>query len=343
MNMNMNILIIRTITLLYFFSLSATQDIYEQWTADGMVGSCPEKIAWVIQHLSIAADCHITNLELKPDVTVMRNRLLLYGPPGNGKSTIAQKIAHIANCELVRMDGPSVVGSYIGQGAQNIRETFDQAQKIVEETGKNVIIFIDEIDAIAASNNTEFRSEHKASLQQLWLELDRYKNNKHIFIIFATNHFDKLSKAFIDRFGNNIIEITNPDYELRKKILTHYSILHNVPFASTIIDKLATYSEGLSIRSLEDFVIDIALALQVRKSKIVDEALLWKTLSAIKKKFNDNKSDEDTKQESLLQRVNMTVATISGLLTIALSMCQLYLFLSNNNLLHKFFIPGKQA
>jgi len=283
------------------------------YTVDGMVGKQPTKICWLIQQLKKEGVGEVG----------IKNRFIFYGPPGNGKTTLVHKIAALTDSELMMLDGPSIVESYVGRGARNIKNFFADAQVQAEQTGGRVILFIDEIDAIAANNKTEFRSEHESALQQLWLELDRCKNNPQIFVFFATNHLTKLSKTFLDRFGGNVIEIANPDEKARLLVLEHYFAKVHLQIKARLLDELAKKTNGLSIRCLEDLVTDVKMAIDIEKAGTSIDALIWSSLYVVKKKYEHHVSDEQ--KDARLQKVSTYVAIVSGVLAIAINVRSLLL------------------
>ena len=175
---------------------------------EDLIGKPPTKACWLAKRFN-------------ESLTGQKNILLLYGPPGNGKTTLARKIAEYVNGVFLMQPAPRIVNEYVGSGAKSIAQLFEDAYRLSDEKQKT-IIFIDEIDAIASNIKLESRGEYKSALQQLWLELDKCKSDPNIFVIFATNHFDKLDTTFLDRMGGNSVEIKNPDASTRKKVLEHY-------------------------------------------------------------------------------------------------------------------------
>ncbi len=274
---------------------------------EGLVGKQPAKICWLIKYLQ----------QDKPSDIAVKNRLIFYGPPGNGKTTLVHKVAALTGCELMALDGPSIVESYVGRGARNIKTFFSDAQARLESTGRRVIVFIDEIDAIAANNKTEFRSEHESALQQLWLELDRCKQNPKIFVFFATNHFKKLSKTFLDRFGGNVIEIPNPDRQTRRQVLVHYFSKAHIALPDSFFDELAKKTDSLSVRCLEDLAGDVKMAADIENDGVATQELVWKTLKVVRKKFEHHLSDEQ--KDTRLQKISTYVAIVSGVLASAIN------------------------
>ena len=75
--------------------------------------------------------------------------VLLYGPPGNGKTLLARACAKNTEAVFLKLSGPQLVQMFIGDGAKMVRDAFDLAkEKINKEGRKGAIIFIDELDAI---------------------------------------------------------------------------------------------------------------------------------------------------------------------------------------------------
>jgi SpoVK/Ycf46/Vps4 family AAA+-type ATPase len=237
----------------------------------GLVGAIPQELIVIIEQLQK----HPGNIQL--------NRLLLHGPPGNGKTTIARKISEIINANFLYQAAPSIVSKYIGSAAENIDEKFKEAETLIKETGKPVIIFIDEIDAIANDykSKSEFRSEHENALKQLWLCMDKHKNNSNIFVICATNEFKRINKTFLDRFGSNTIEIKNPDKETREKVFKHYFEKNNINLEDKFLEYLVKISNNVSIRAIEDIIKSAVQDMDKLTSERV-ELLLNKSKSKMK-------------------------------------------------------------
>lgn len=228
-------------------------------TIAGMVGTIPDKVFWFIDQLK-QSDISTTN-------NLFQRRLILYGPPGNGKSTLAGAIARDADCNFILVKGSRIITTYQGQGSQSIDETFSRAAKTATETGRPTVIFFDEVDAIARENTLETRGEQQAALQTLWLCLDEYKNDARVCVICATNHFDRLDKTFLDRFGINTVEIGHPDAESRKAVITFYMQQHHLDFAPELVNDLVKKSSGYSVRSIEEVIRTIGAVLVRRTNK----------------------------------------------------------------------------
>lgn len=254
-----------------------------------LVGALPDKVTWLIESISQHNQALRQGKFKQP---IMLGRLIIHGPPGNGKSTIAGYIAQASNAMLFTLHGPSIVGRYLGQGAETIETYFQKAIAHAEQYQQVAVIVIDEIDAIAGNNNTEFRSEHSAALQKLWLLLDDYKNDPRVCVICTTNNLDLLHKAFIDRFGSNCIEIGYPDAALRAKVLEHYFEFYaNTQIDVDLLQRLVSRTDGMSIRCLEDLARDASLAAHMTNNDIITDGIVMKIFDEIEKKWKTHSKD----------------------------------------------------
>jgi AAA+ superfamily predicted ATPase len=266
---------------------------------EGIVGTIPTKILWVIEQLKSPEG-------IQPG---FKNRMILHGPPGNGKTTLASKIADAAGAMCIKLHAPSAVTRYQGSGAENIEEIFKQAEDFILYGECKVVVFIDEVDAIAANTDGETRGDQKAAIQKLWLELDKYKDNPNIFIIVATNELKKLHKTFLDRFGNNVIELKNPDEELRKKVLEYYFAKFSVARNPELMKQLVKKSKDLSIRALEDFAGEISMATKLNKSKELSQKEMLATLENMKKN-RTGMTDEEWRKK--LEKIQLYLSIAGG-------------------------------
>lgn len=250
-----------------------------------IVGPIPVEIVYVIKQL------YLSKKSLK-----ILNRMIIHGPPGNGKSTIVKKISDLTNGEFISVAAPAIVGKYLGQGVEFINNLFEDALKKSYIKEKRVIIFIDEIDAIASFNTSELKAAHTEALQALWLNLDKYKDNPNIFVVCATNDIEKIHNTLLDRFGTNMVEIKNPTYKKRKSILKHYfkEFSSNIP--AKTIEKLAKKCSGFSARSLENLVTQIIMKTSIEDKTEITDDLIWSEYSALKNKYGKIKQEKAIKE-----------------------------------------------
>lgn len=198
---------------------------------------------------------HINNLkqerETSKAIPRYTRRLLLNGPAGTGKTTIAKNIAKITNSRFVEVKGSSVVG-YIGEGPKLISAVFEKALEKAQEESIRTVIFIDEVDAFASSHTQEYRKEHQAVTMQLWQWMDQCMNNPYIVVIVATNNKEEINQVFLSRFEGNIVEIENPNAEIRGKLIEYYAKVSGFALSNNLKQELINETEELGVRAIEE-------------------------------------------------------------------------------------------
>lgn len=148
--------------------------------------------------------------------------VLLVGPPGTGKTMLAKAIANEAGVPIYFASGSDFVQKWVGLGAQRVRGLYERARR----SGKPAIVFIDEIDAIAATRVADRgyggQNERNVTLNQLLVELDGFGKHK-VLTIGATNNANMLDSALL-RPGrmDRQIQMPYPDIDGREGILEHY-------------------------------------------------------------------------------------------------------------------------
>ncbi|MEM3713348.1 MAG: proteasome-activating nucleotidase [Nitrososphaeria archaeon] len=143
--------------------------------------------------------------------------VLLYGPPGCGKTLLAKAVANETNATFIKTVGSELVKKYIGEGARIVKELFTMARNKAPS-----IVFIDELDAIGAKRMEDATSgerEVQRTLAQLLHELDGFNPMDNVKIIAATNRIDIIDEALLrpGRF-DRIINIPIPNRFEREKI-----------------------------------------------------------------------------------------------------------------------------
>jgi SpoVK/Ycf46/Vps4 family AAA+-type ATPase len=198
-----------------------------------------------------------------------RNRILLAGAPGNGKTSLAEAIAQslMVPFYVIRYDG--IIGSYLGETAARLKTMFDFIRT------QECVLFFDEFDAIGKERgDTHETGEIKRVVSSLLLQIDRLPS--YVVVVAATNHAELLDRAVWRRFQVRM-ELRKPSKLMienwLKKFETQvkYSLQHS---HKTVAGKL----EGLSFSEIEEFVLDIQrkyiLSLpEVDVKKIVDDSL----------------------------------------------------------------------
>lgn len=177
-----------------------------------------------------------------------RNRILLAGAPGNGKTSLAEAIAQslMVPFYVIRYDG--IIGSYLGETASRLKAMFDFIRT------QECVLFFDEFDAIGKERgDTHETGEIKRVVSSLLLQIDRLPS--YVIVVAATNHPELLDRAVWRRFQIRM-ELQKPDRYMIENWLkkfeaqVKYSLQHS---HKTLSGKL----EGLSFSEIEEFVLDV--------------------------------------------------------------------------------------
>ncbi len=147
----------------------------------------------------------------------MPEGLLLYGPPGCGKTFITKALAQEAGIPLYTLSLGDVGSHYVNQTSKLINQAFDEIIAHAKETGKPVLLFMDEIDSMAFNRNENTYTEDIKQVGTLLQAMDRAKDS-NVFIIGATNKYFLLDPAVKRRFDDKLV-VDIPDLETRKGLL----------------------------------------------------------------------------------------------------------------------------
>lgn len=164
--------------------------------------------------------------------------LLLYGPPGVGKTYLTQYLSFKLNLPLVVLDLASSISSYLGKTGQNMKKIINYAKD------KPSILFLDEFDAVAKKRDdpTDL-GELKRIVNVLLKELENWPS--HSVVVAATNHPDMLDKAIWRRF-DHIIEIPLPASEIREQLWKLYLNSDFIKLDEGFLKVITEVTEGLS-------------------------------------------------------------------------------------------------
>lgn len=141
--------------------------------------------------------------------------VLLHGPPGTGKTRLAQAVANESDAEFFIINGPEIMGSAYGESEKRLREVFEAAER-----AQPSIVFIDEIDSIAPKRQNVSGEAEKRLVAQLLTLMDGLQARANLVVIAATNRPDAIDEALRrpGRFDREII-IGVPDEGGRREIL----------------------------------------------------------------------------------------------------------------------------
>ena len=143
--------------------------------------------------------------------------LLLYGPPGCGKTYITQALASEIQFPMYMLNISKMGSHYINMTSKNLKSAFDEAIKIAEKTDRPCILFMDEIDSIGFDRNSRMEPDDLKQVATMLQAMDAAKNS-NVIIIGATNKFNLLDPAIRRRFDNRVF-VDVPDNESIKSLL----------------------------------------------------------------------------------------------------------------------------
>ena len=190
--------------------------------------------------------------------------VLLYGPPGAGKTLLAKAVAGEAGVPFYSISGSDFVEMFVGVGASRVRDLFEQAK-----ASAPAIIFMDEIDAVGRHRGAGLgggHDEREQTLNQLLVEMDGFDMKTGVILIAATNRPDILDPALLrpGRFDRQIV-VDRPDLTGRLEILKVHT--RDKPLADDVdLDVLARRTPGFTGADLANLVNEAAL-LSARHSK----------------------------------------------------------------------------
>jgi len=191
--------------------------------------------------------------------------VLLFGPPGTGKTYIAKAVAGEAGVPFLSISGSDFVEMFVGVGAARVRDLFEQAKKRAP-----AIVFIDEIDAVGRMRGAGMgggHDEREQTLNQLLVEMDGFTTNQGIIVMAATNRPDILDPALLrpGRFDRQVI-LDKPDLKARVEILKVHS--RGKPIAKEVdLEVLAKGTPGFTPADLENIINEAALLAARRKKR----------------------------------------------------------------------------
>ena len=222
--------------------------------------------------------------------------VLLYGPPGCGKTLLAKAVANEAKANFISIKGPELLNKYVGESERAIRLLFIRAKN-----SSPCIIFFDELDALVPKRSNENNNSSERVVNQLLTEMDGLEDRKQIFIIAATNRPDIIDPAML-RPGrlDKLLYVPLPEKNDRISILE--TLIRNLP-----IEKDLNLIEVFDNEKLNGFS-GADLAALVREAQL--NAL--KRLSGNSLKFNNLELEDCTiLKEDFYNAMNNVLPSVS--------------------------------
>ncbi len=246
-----------TVHLLNAFERYGGEDrpTVEHWSWDSLI--LPDEIKAQLQQLQAVIEDPESAKRFGVDPPT---GLLLAGPPGTGKTTVAKVLAAQARASFYPISGADVISKWVGDSERNIRQLFDRARE-----NRPSIVFIDEIDAIAGRRG-ESLGVHDSHVNQLLAEIDGLGGQRGVFVVGATNRPDQLDPALLrgGRLSRTIV-LGLPDEEGRLAMLRLHTA--RMPTVGVRLDEIAAATDGFSPADLKSLAQEAALAAMARTTQ----------------------------------------------------------------------------
>ncbi|KAK2663709.1 hypothetical protein Ddye_002283 [Dipteronia dyeriana] len=242
--------------------------------------------------------------------------ILLYGPPGSGKTLIARAVANETGAFFFLINGPEIMSKLAGESESNLRKAFEEAEK-----NAPAIIFIDELDSIAPKREKTHGEVERRIVSQLLTLMDGLKSRAHVIVIGATNRPNSIDPA-LRRFGrfDREIDIGVPDEIGRLEVLRIHT--KNMKLSEDVdLERAARDTHGYVGADLAALCTEAALQCIREKMDVIDleddtiDAEILNSMAVTNEHFQTalGSSNPSALRETVVEVPNVSWTDIGGL------------------------------
>lgn len=279
------------------------------------IGGCRKQLVQIREMVELP----IRHPELFKNIGIKPPRgILMYGPPGSGKTLIARAVANETGAFFFLINGPEIMSKMAGESEGNLRKAFEEAEKNAPS-----IIFIDEIDSIAPKREKAQGEVEKRIVSQLLTLMDGMKSRSAVIVMAATNRPNTIDAA-LRRFGrfDRELDIGIPDETGRLEILRIHT--KNMKIAEDVnLEAVAKDCHGYVGADLAQLCTEAAMQTIREKMSVIDweddtiDAEVLNAMCVSAEHFKDamSKTNPSALRETQVEIPNVTWKDIGGLTT----------------------------
>ncbi|KAI9728699.1 MAG: hypothetical protein M1828_002805 [Chrysothrix sp. TS-e1954] len=207
--------------------------------------------------------------------------ILLYGPPGCGKTLLAKAVANESKANFISVKGPELLNKYVGESESRVRQLFFRAR-----SSQPTVVFFDELDALVPRRDDALSESSARVVNTLLTELDGIASRTGVYVIAATNRPDQIDAAMLrpGRLGKHIyVDVPGPDE--RVEILE--TVMRGMPVESEGLKEFARHCDGFSGADLAGLYHEAANRAIDREAEIVEMADFVEAKGKIKPSVGD--------------------------------------------------------